>query len=333
MPTPRRQTQSRCAGASQIHHLIGLWFGGLLLTLVGFVNTAQAQTILFEADAEEEMVTPPWGGTSTTNCTIESVDTLAHSGNRSYKHDCAATNPPTQHQGPSNQAKVRTFAAANHHRSAQDPPTAYYSVWFYIERGFMASHRPYQFENDFQFKTVQSRLDGTTVKGGPKIGSSFKIRNGILQYNLSIADCELSMSDVQSVGSGTTFENPGSPCHFWQRNPRPIPRQKWFHLEFYLKAAETNGHVTVWQDGVEIFNIAHPKLDTLTKWGKTERTKRSDNKYLYWIIGQYFKGVASVLYHDDAMITDYRTWPVHWSPGTPDNTAPAAPMRLTVMSP
>jgi hypothetical protein len=47
---------------------------------------------------------------------------------------------------------------------------------------------------------------------------------------------------------------------FWDQTLEDIPVGQWFHLEvYYQKAATATGHITVWQDGVQIVDLANVK--------------------------------------------------------------------------
>jgi hypothetical protein len=51
-----------------------------------------------------------------------------------------------------------------------------------------------------------------------------------------------------------------------ETNPVPVPVGSWVHFEiFYSKAADASGHITVWQDGVQILDLANA-ITAPTEW-------------------------------------------------------------------
>ena len=85
-------------------------------------------------------------------------------------------------------------------------------------------------------------------------------------------------------------------------------------LQVKVEGIGSRGEGLARHNGTEIFNIQHPNLDTLTRWGVDEPTKRSDNQHLYWLIGNYpLKNKPhngpQIVYTDDAYITNYLVGP------------------------
>jgi hypothetical protein len=175
----------------------------------------------------------------------------------------------------------------------------------------------------------------TTIAGGFKATVAPLVINGVRQLIVSVVACGLPM------GSFPQYQK-NKACEFIQiNNPKPVPRNKWYHLEVFYKAAAPSvlgnqdikqpGEIIVWQDGVEVFNISHPNFDTLRSDRKSGTL--SDNKYMYWGIGNYIctcsQPPLNVLYTDDAMVTDY---PVHLElfGGPIDSVPPSAPTGLTI---
>jgi hypothetical protein len=59
---------------------------------------------------------------------------------------------------------------------------------------------------------------------------------------------------------------------------KPIPEQRWTRLEaFYVCAGDNTGHVTLWQDGVQIFEISNVQTrypDGDCEWTVTNYSNR-----------------------------------------------------------
>jgi hypothetical protein len=74
--------------------------------------------------------------------------------------------------------------------------------------------------------------------------------------------------------------------------PQPLPTDRWFHLEFYLKrAADETGEVALFQDGQELVRASGIVTD--------------DNPFVQWYVGNYTIAITpsrSTLYVDDVSI-------------------------------
>ena len=80
-----------------------------------------------------------------------------------------------------------------------------------------------------------------------------------------------------------------------------VPVGQWVHLEaFYQSTADYSGRVTVWQDGIQLFDVANAQ--TRYPDGDTE-----------WSINNYSDGVwptPAIIYIDDAAISSFRLAPI-----------------------
>lgn len=104
------------------------------------------------------------------------------------------------------------------------PVEAYYGVWYYVPSDLTGSHA----WNLFHF---QGGPRGTLLRGLWDVSMTDDAGNG---YNVFIYD---------------TVHN----RVYGQAAPKPIPRDRWFQLEFYLKrAADATGEVALYQDGEEV---------------------------------------------------------------------------------
>lgn len=104
------------------------------------------------------------------------------------------------------------------------PVEAYYGAWYYIPSDLAGSHD----WNLFHF-----------AGGKPR-----SLLHGLW---------DVSMNDSAGNGFAIFIYDTVKDGHYGQTDPVPIPRDRWFQLEFYLKrAADATGEVAVYQDGVEL---------------------------------------------------------------------------------
>ena len=79
-----------------------------------------------------------------------------------------------------------------------------------------------------------------------------------------------------------------------------LPLNQWIHIEaFYHHATDATGHVTFWQDGQQIIDVANVQ----TQWPSTDEDARQ------WSIDSYTNGLtpsAATIYVDDAVISTTR---------------------------
>lgn len=170
---------------------------------------------------------------------------IAHNGEYSLKMTIDTT---VHHAG------CRTFR----YPEASLGNTYYYSAWFYLPEHYTIygndpdGTRISGWTNLMQFKTKQF---GQT--GGSHLTWSWGLSNRP----------DGSMYIVTKWDDATGLPGPSSdyilfppaPQQFHQNVINVQPRQ-WFHLEVYLRQntfTNYNGHITVWQDGVEIFNMGN----------------------------------------------------------------------------
>lgn len=253
--------------------------------------SAYGQTIYFQADAETGDLTQ-WidgrGGVFYTPYVSASQE-VVHSGKWAYKHDLP--DPSSE-----NNAKFMRWDI--------EKEEAYYSTWYYIAEGFVDT----KWKNIIQWKTTSH--DPTFFIGPRKYGTT---RELVLSH-WACQQGYIPCVNFPQYGNGL----------YRQQNPIPVPDTTWFHIEVYYKASATNGQIIVWQDGVEIFSLSDPKLNTL-------HSKSSDNQFVYWGAGNYVAGASTggrhLLYTDDTMVTDYRV-------GTgfekTDITPPAPPKNVRI---
>jgi hypothetical protein len=152
---------------------------------------------------------------------------------------------------------------------ADHTPAAYYSAWFY----FPQVYRPTEWWTVFQFKSRTAEQNDAFWQ--------------VDVWNRPSGEMYFSLWDWQNQ-------------QWYSQNLSTIPVGRWFQLEVYYKqAAENTGQVTVWQDGVQIFNI--PNVQTMYP-----------NSEVHWSVTSYTNDInphAATIYVDDAAISTARVGP------------------------
>lgn len=151
----------------------------------------------------------------------------------------------------------------------------YYSAWFYIPEPVQVDN----FWNIFQFKS-QSAAHSSDVFW------KLEIRN----------DDDGTMRIVPVWKGPVPGPHAGDPVerHLYRQTLTRIPVGVWFHLEVYLQQSENyDGHIIVWQDGVEILN----EQNVVTKY-QDGTQGWSVNNY-----GADLTPATNTLYIDDVVIS------------------------------
>lgn len=122
----------------------------------------------------------------------------------------------------------------------------YYSAWYY----FPVRVQVGVFWNIFQFKASAERV--------------WSLRVG----NLPDGTMTLFLSWKADIVGPTASDGVATKQYFQTLTTLPVGR--WVHLEVYLKQSEQfDGQITVWQDGVELFNVANIRTrppGTIQSW-------------------------------------------------------------------
>jgi hypothetical protein len=94
---------------------------------------------------------------------------------------------------------------------------------------------------------------------------------------------------------------PGT-ANYEQANPVPVPSATWVQIEAYYKVGRTDGQITIWQDGIQIFDITGVNT-------QDTNLQQPNNGGLLWGVGNYSSSANSsplLLYVDDMLVTNYR---------------------------
>lgn len=126
------------------------------------------------------------------------------------------------------------------------PIEAYYSAWYYVPSDLPSAH-------DWNLFHFAGGKPGTLLHGLWDVSMDDSAGNGLAVYIYGA---------VKSNG------------HFGQADSKPIPKDRWFQLEFYLKrAADATGEVALYQDGEELIRRASIVTD--------------DSPFGEWYVGNY----------------------------------------------
>ena len=125
------------------------------------------------------------------------------------------------------------------YRDQPSPPEAYYGAWFFIPastqiKSWLSLHH-------FGYHPTAGSADTMPVWDF----HVYPTTGGTL---------------VARLYESSTMKN------YEQASPVPVPLATWVHFEIlYRKAADATGHITVWQDGAQILDVANA-LTAPTDW-------------------------------------------------------------------
>lgn len=195
---------------------------------------------------------------------------------------------------------------------------AYYSAWFYIPQDYVLTADPHvgQFWMLMQFKsTIPDRSRNDPLWGfyaDRDSDGQFRMRTGWGWGGTNVAG--------PYANSNLSGKN-------YYQTIKTLPIGQWFHLEAYLyQSKDFDGRVTLWQDGVQLFDFQNVR----TAYDNANyNTWRTNNE---WAVNNYSDGISpspSALYIDDAVISTTRVGQT----GS-DTIPPSAPtnLRATVVS-
>ena len=180
---------------------------------------------------------------------------VAHSGSSALKLSITGAN------GTSQAARIFRW---NDPQGNSLPASAYYSVWYY----FPQNYTPAQWWNVLQFKSKSSSgsVDPMWVLN---VGNR---SNGTMYFYLWDAMHSKSYDASTAVN---------------------LPVGRWVHIETYFRrSTATSGQITVWQDGVKLFDLNNIQTTTFNNQ--------------QWSLDNYTDSIAPsspVIYADDAVIS------------------------------
>jgi hypothetical protein len=219
----------------------------------------------------------------------------SHDGNGSYKFEI--TNATIgSHYSQTHSYSPQTSMGSPNGRYL----SGYYSFWAYIDAGYTAT----------DWNMLLGWMTGVSGKPSPISHVGLEVWKGKLQVVYLLKNCSVGLYPCPNIAG---YENAGGHYAMTSSSPAGIvefPRNKWVHLSFYYKMSETNGRVTVWQDGVKIMDLTAPTMNTFGGHSWEVMTNRAGDMVLQF--GQYGgaknDGVQR-MYVDDFMVTDYLITP------------------------
>jgi hypothetical protein len=193
------------------------------------------------------------GGILNSGIAKATADTLAHAGKHSAKLSIKTPSTPT--------SGTRLFRW----KEPQAYPQLYYSAWYYFPRLYVPDGNP-SWWNVFGWKSKHP------AGNDPFFALNVGVRaNGPMYFYLY--DQSTKTSYAQELNA--------------------IPERQWFRVEaFYACTGDKTGHVTFWQDGVQIFDVSNVQ------------TRYSDGD-CEWSVNNYsasLKPERATIYVDDAAI-------------------------------
>jgi hypothetical protein len=173
-------------------------------------------------------------------------------------------------------------------REAGLPSVGYYSAWYYLPQpAFPISSGPSS--TYWLIFKLRSRLDPTNPSSV-----------------VELWDIDLSSLTTGGPGGDLALDlvhHPPPPSLAVRQsriaNPPAVPIGRWFQIEVLFHAAsDTSGQITVWQDGVSVFDI--------------ENMPTAPSNYVEWSVGSVSTGLSppvATLYIDDAAVSLRRLGP------------------------
>lgn len=163
------------------------------------------------------------------------------------------------------------------HLESENGKPYYYSAWMMIP----TAEKVEGYWNIFQFKSENDKMNEAVwvVEARNRPDGSL---HTVLRW--------------KGLVRGPTQKD-GTDVKYFDQALIDIPIGRWFHLEAFLAQSEKfDGHITVWQDGVQLWDLDRVKT----------RYPGGDNR---WSVNNYGEGLEparTTVYVDDAMVTTAR---------------------------
>lgn len=273
-------------------------------------SNAYAATIYFQAHGETADLTE-WtasgGGYCDQCCSPDQQSTLCspvttqhHTGSYAFKLDVA--DPGSGIQGLK---LTRWDYGSNPSLGIQLGETYYFSSWYYLGAGYTFADGG-KWHNMMQWKTDGGTSIDNTLFIGIRYASS--VRSIILDHWA----CHVAGAVPCQTFSGYTQYSTGQ---YAQTTPKTVPLNQWFQVETKYFASRTNGRITVWQDGIQIFDLTSSAFNTWDSFSTTHTslTASATNYMDPTITGQ------QLMYVDDFYVTDYQVGADTLAPNAPTN--------------
>lgn len=252
----------------------------------------------FLADAESGSMVPPFlswgvycgGGAA---CPVSST-TRPRNGARSFKFEI--TNPgysPSSTSSVSTNKPQSSMGCSRGHFCS-----GWYSAWNYIDSGW-----------DNSAWNVLFNFLATLPVADPIGHVGLSIRDGKRQLYWYMKNCESGQRYACPNISG--YGRRGAEYYMTSSSPAGLvtfPKGQWVHVAVYYQMSRTNGRVQIWQNGVKIFDLTAPTLNTLDGHARYNNTG-GDLMFGWGVYQGPNKDGVRRMYGDDFRVSDYRPMP------------------------
>lgn len=202
---------------------------------------------------------------------------LAHSGQYSMKMTILSL-----YQSPFNKSTHSSCRQFRYPEARSGQPL-YYSAWFYLPEKYQVQTNHFAMLGQFKARNESGSINDPTW--------SYQIQNR------SNGQMYIAMTWDGKMDGPRSVDGPYTGRKRYSQNVADIPVKKWFHIEAYLdQSNDYTGRITVWQDGVQIYDFQNVK----TKYPNTYHTW-SVTSYGYKINPTWF-----TVYVDDSAISKGR---------------------------
>ena len=176
--------------------------------------------------------------------------------------------------------------------------SGWYSSWIYIDSGW-----------DNPSWNVLYNFLATLPVFDPIGHVGLSLRDGKRQLYWYMKNCESGQRYACPNIAG--YGRRGPEYYLTSSSPAGVvtfPKGQWVHVAVYYKMSRTNGEIEIWQNGVKIFDLTAPTLNTLD--GHARYNNTGGDLSLGWGVyqGPNRDGTRR-MYGDDFRVSDYRPMP------------------------
>jgi hypothetical protein len=176
--------------------------------------------------------------------------------------------------------------------------SGWYSAWNYIDSGW-----------DNSAWSVLFNFLATLPVADPIGHVGLSIRDGKRQLYWYMKNCESGQRYACPNISG--YGRRGAEYYMTSSSPAGLvtfPKGQWVHVAVYYQMSRTNGRVQIWQNGVKIFDLTAPTLNTLDGHARYNNTG-GDLMFGWGVYQGPNKDGVRRMYGDDFRVSDYRPMP------------------------
>jgi hypothetical protein len=176
--------------------------------------------------------------------------------------------------------------------------SGWYSAWNYIDAGW-----------DNSAWNVLYNFLATLPVADPIGHVGLSIRDGKRQLYWYMKNCESGQRYACPNISG--YGRRGAEYYMTSSSPAGVvtfPKSQWVHVAVYYQMSRTNGRIQIWQNGVKLFDLTAPTLNTLDGHAKYNNTG-GDLSFGWGVYQGPNKDAVRRMYGDDFRVSDYRPVP------------------------